>query len=108
MPRVPGGGPEDLREVVFLNRVLRYVPGTSPAIEIESDQRHIEVLIKELGLEQESKGSDMPAVKKTDADIDAESSLPTLPLDEVRRYRSVVMRAAYLTLDRPDIVDAVK
>jgi len=103
-----GGGADDVREVVFLNRVLRYVPGTSPAIEIESDQRHIEMLVKELGLEQESKGLDVPAVKRTDADMDAEAKLPTLPLDEVRRYRSVVMRAAYLTLDRPDIVDAVK
>ena len=40
-----GGDPADDREVVFLNRVLRYVPGTSPAVEIESDQRHVEVLI---------------------------------------------------------------
>ena len=103
-----GCEPDDLREVVFLNRVIRYVPGAAPAVEIESDQRHVELLIKELGLEQESKGLDVPAVKKTDADVDAEAKLPTLPLDEVRRYRSVVMRAAYLTWDRPDIVDAVK
>ncbi|CAK0906615.1 unnamed protein product, partial [Prorocentrum cordatum] len=103
-------GPDsgDAKEVVFLNRVLRYVDGSTPAVEIESDQRHVELLIKELGLENESKGLDVPSVKKTEADIDYEAKLSTLPLDEVRRYRSVVMRAAYLTLDRPDIVDAVK
>ena len=36
---------------------------------------------------------DVPGVKKSDKDIDVEAALPTLPLDEVRRYRSVGMRA---------------
>ncbi|CAK0875118.1 unnamed protein product [Prorocentrum cordatum] len=87
-------GPDsgDAKEVVFLNRVLRYVDGSTPAVEIESDQRHVELPIKELGLENESKGLDVPSVKKTEADIDYEAKLSTLPLDE----------------DRPDIVDAVK
>ncbi|CAK0860922.1 unnamed protein product [Prorocentrum cordatum] len=78
-------GPDsgDAKEVVFLNRVLRYVDGSTPAVEIESDQRHVELLIKELGLENESKGLDVPSVKKTEADIDYEAKLSTLPLDEV-------------------------
>ena len=66
---VLGGSSEDDKEVVFLNRVFRYVPGASPALEIESDQRHVELLIKELGLEKDSNGLDVPAVKKTEADI---------------------------------------
>eukprot|EP00959_Pyramimonas_sp_CCMP1952_P322765 6753976-Pyramimonas_sp.AAC.1 len=40
-------GPEEKgsEEVVFLNRVLRYVRGPGACIENESDQRHVDTLL---------------------------------------------------------------
>ena len=94
--------------MTFLNRVFRYCPGNRPAVELEADQRHVELILKELNLQNESKGVDVPSVKRSADDVIAEQSLPVMPLEDVRRYRSVVMRAAYLSLDRPDIAESVK
>eukprot|EP00971_Amphidinium_carterae_P124306 2462580-Amphidinium_carterae.1 len=46
-------GPEssDDKEVTYLNRVIRYVGGSDPRIEIEHDMRHIEYLMRDLGLQ---------------------------------------------------------
>ncbi|CAK0821586.1 unnamed protein product [Prorocentrum cordatum] len=104
-------GPEekDSEEVVFLNRVLRCVRGPGACIEIESDQRHVDTLLRDHGLEKDSaKGVDVPSSKKSVEDALKELELPVLGAAGVRAYRSGVMRVAYLAQDRPDIGEAVK
>eukprot|EP00971_Amphidinium_carterae_P095644 1892411-Amphidinium_carterae.1 len=46
-------GPDDGddTEVTYLNRVIRYVRGSSPRIEIEHDMRHLDYLMRDLGLQ---------------------------------------------------------
>eukprot|EP00971_Amphidinium_carterae_P040196 788901-Amphidinium_carterae.1 len=45
---VLGPDPEDDVEVTYLNRVLRYVRGSNPRIEIEHDMRHLDYLMRDL------------------------------------------------------------
>eukprot|EP00971_Amphidinium_carterae_P096849 1917081-Amphidinium_carterae.1 len=46
-------GPDDSddTEVTYLNRVIRYVRGSYPRIEIEHDMRHLDYLMRDLGLQ---------------------------------------------------------
>eukprot|EP00971_Amphidinium_carterae_P123339 2442206-Amphidinium_carterae.3 len=46
-----GPDPEDDTEVTCLNRVIRYVRGTHPRVEIEHDMRHLDYLMPDLGLD---------------------------------------------------------
>jgi hypothetical protein len=45
-----GPGPEDSKEITVLNRVLRY---TDQGLEYEADQRHADLLIKEMKIEDQ-------------------------------------------------------
>eukprot|EP00434_Breviolum_minutum_P042976 symbB.v1.2.038276.t1/scaffold5896.1/size48089/1 len=93
----------DDKEVHFLNRLIRV--GThhnQPAVFLEPDRRHVDLLIRNLGLEQ-AKGVDTPDVKKSVDQQMLESRSPILGKELSVKYRSSVMRAAYLSQDRPDI-----
>ena len=49
------------QEAVILNRIVRYVPPNRMAMEIEPDQRHVDILLREHGLDDSrSKGVDTP------------------------------------------------
>ena len=80
------------QEAVILNRIVRYVPPNEPnrmAMEIEPDQRHVDILLREHGLDDSrSKGVDTPRVKKSESQVFA--GLESLPLDRegVRLYGS--------------------
>ena len=98
----------DDKEVHFLNRLIRV--GThhnQPAVFLEPDRRHVDLLIRNLGLEQ-AKGVDTPDVKKSVDQQMLESRSPILGKELSVKYRSSVMRAAYLSQDRPDISHSVK
>ena len=88
----------DACEVRFLNRVIRCVVppfGKAPErIEIEADPRHSELLIKNVGLQTNSKGVNTPGECTRD-------SSPTIKLSpqDSTSYRSNVMRLAYLSAD---------
>ena len=59
-------GPDarDDKELVMLNRVLRYeMTAAGPRMEIEADSRHSELVVKELNLTG-AKGVDTPSIKK--------------------------------------------
>eukprot|EP00971_Amphidinium_carterae_P064556 1279022-Amphidinium_carterae.1 len=56
------------RELVYLHRVIRAVPETG-CMEIESDQRHVGMIVRELGLEPGSRGKDVPSIKMTIAEL---------------------------------------
>ena len=85
----------------ILNRIIRW---TEAGLRIEADPRHVEILIKEMGLE-EANSVNTPGVKDRERDEKNEQ-----PLDraEASLYRSCVARANYLAQDRADIAYAVK
>ena len=92
----------EVQEAVYLNRVLRWLPSLG-RVEIEPDTRHVETVLRDLGL-QESTPVSTPAVRKDNAMV-IRSASTSPPLDDTKTalYRSVVMRINYLSLDRPDL-----
>ena len=99
---------KDDKELSFLNRMIRVDQSSgADCVVLEPDGRHVDLLVKELGLGT-GKGVDTPDVKKS-VDVQLlESRSPPLPAEQVKQYRSLVMRAAYLGQDRADIGHAVK
>ena len=92
-----GGDPGDDKRVRILNRVLEWTDGFG--IVYEADQRHGELIIKELGLSAGGKSVSTPGVKEvSDESVDFNPST----------YRALVARANYLAQDRPDIQYSVK
>ena len=98
--QVIGGGREAAKEGRLLNRVLRY---TEEGWEYEPDQRHAELMVKELGLE-EAKSAATPGEKLKDSEMDDAE----LDARRATQYRQIAARANYLAMDRPDIMYAVK
>ena len=92
---------KDCREISFLNRILRVTPD---GLELEADPKHAQTIIKQLGLNGRTNGVTTPGEKITE-DVDG---MEPLPASDVSFYRSLTMRAAYLSMDRPDIAFAVK
>lgn len=93
-------GPDEgqVNEVRLLNRVLRW---TSAGLEYEADQRHAELIIKELGLEAaRSVSSPYPAEGYPAVEVSK-----TVQGDSVEstKYRGICARMNYLAVDRPDI-----
>ena len=74
-------------------------------IEYEPDPRHAELIVKLLNLES-AKGVTTPSVKKRLEEVLMTS--PQLDALQMRQYRSVVMRAAYLSQDKPDLSYSTK
>ena len=70
--------------------------------ELEADQRHRELIARELGIES-SKGLSTPGIDEPLKEEDVELSDWKL-----KAYRSLAARANYLSLDRPDIQYSVK
>ena len=89
----------DACEVRFLNRVIRWVVppfGKAPErIEIEAVPRHSELLIKNSGLQTNSKGVNTSKERTGDS-----SRTIKLSSQDATSYRSNVMRLAYLSGDR--------
>ena len=80
------------QEAVILNRIVRYVPPNKAnrmAMEIEPDQRHVDILLREHGLDDSrSRGVDTPRVKKSESQVFAGLESPPLDREGVRLYRS--------------------
>ena len=93
-----GGGKDDDKCMRILNRIIRW---TEAGLRIEADPRHVEILIKEMGL-NEANSVKTPGVK------DNENNEQPLDRAEASLYRSCVARANYLGRDRADIAYAVK
>ena len=101
-----GPGPQDGTSMCVLNRVLSF-DKASGILSYEADARHAEHIIKALGLEG-GKSVATPAEKQKPDEVMAAESLPPLGKEESTLYRSLTMRAAYLSSDRADISEAVK
>ena len=103
---VLGAGRDDAEEVRILNRYVRWnSDGERSWIECEPDPRHAELIVVSLNLES-AKGVTTPSVKKRLEEVLA--TPPQLDALQTRQYRSVVMRAAYLSQDRPDLSYSAK
>ncbi|CAK9049785.1 Retrovirus-related Pol polyprotein from transposon TNT 1-94 [Includes: Protease [Durusdinium trenchii] len=99
-------GPEESDGTVMsvLNRILEYNKSTG-TLTYEADPRHAEIIVKQLQLEGAREVS-TPSVKQTGEEAFVET--PPLNHEQAKTYRSLVMRAAYLSLDRGDLCEAVK
>ena len=96
----------DVQEAIYLNRLVRlYPPGAEGGErwEIEADPRHVEILVSQMGLNNESKAVSTPGVRMTDEDdgkgLDAENRAC---------HRPRTMRASYLSQDRCELQFAVR
>ena len=89
------GNKRDLR---ILGRLLSFHQGT---YQMEADPRHVDILIRSFDVQ---KSCVAPGVKSS---ADEEDTTP-LEYDKASLYRSQVMRAAYLSLDRPELSFSVQ
>jgi len=96
------------KEIVVLNRVLRVTKNEGEEVlEYEPDQRHAELIVEELGLTAGNTAA-TPREKKTHKDLPMLLGSPALKGQQVTQFRSLVMRAAFLSQDRADISEATK
>ena len=79
---------------------------TDAGIEYEPDQRHVELIVKESGIDHaRAKACSTPGIKEK---LGVESDLDPLPTGTVTKFRSVCMRINYLAQDRSDIQYSAK
>ena len=90
------------KKFLFLNRVARWTSGN---IEYEADPRHVEKLLRDMGMEG-CRGLTTAGVKPSGEEAEKASAL--LIGDTITLYRSGVARCNYLGVDRPDIAFEVK
>ena len=104
--RVDGsiGKGEQHQEFTVLNRVVSFCE-RSGTVTYEPDPRHAETVLKQLDLEN-CKPVKSPSEKQTATDAAARLAMPTVPPDRVSFFRSLVMRIAFLSQDRPDLAEA--
>eukprot|EP00971_Amphidinium_carterae_P246773 4901143-Amphidinium_carterae.1 len=77
-------------------------------MEIEADQRHVSMILKELGIDAGFRGKDQLSVKMTAAELSQVAATAALTGERVRQYRSLAMRIAYLSLDRADLLESAR
>ena len=102
---IMGGEPRDSQEIRILNRKLSWIGGT---MMYEADDKHQEIICNSLGLKDDSKGLEKPAVRETAEQIADENLNEPLSPEEATKFRATAARANYLSADRPDIGFAVK
>ena len=93
--------PDD--EFRVLNRIIRR---TAAGYEMEGDQRHSEIIVRDLGLTTESKALSVPGRKLTKAELDGEPE--SLSPEDHSDYRARVARCNFMSSDRFDIAYTVK
>ena len=98
----PESGMED--EIQILNRTLRW---TKEGITYEADQRHAEIIIKEMNMKQANTVS-TPTVPESSEEANLRSSSPGMTKNEASRFPGLVARVVYLSLDRPDLQFAAR
>ena len=92
-----GEGDGDDKSVRVLNRVMEW--RDHEGVRYEADQRHADIIVRELGLEEGSKAVKTPGVKEGSGEHAAFSETV---------FRALVARANYLAQGRGDIQFAVK
>jgi hypothetical protein len=95
----PGPGVNDGKSFRILNRIITW---KEDGIHYEVDQRHAEIIIRQLGLRDNSNALSTPGIKASDG------GERRLGERETTLYRAMVARANYLSQDRTDIQFATK
>jgi hypothetical protein len=95
-----GPGPGNSKVLHILNRKL-WIDGSS--LVYEADEEHAKVLCEKLGLREDSKGLDCPAMKAGDSEDEE-----PLEGEALREFRGLAARASYLSMDRIDLMYAAK
>ena len=104
-------GPDtgDAREMRILNRIVRW---TADGLEYEADQRHAEIIVKEMVLETAAKvntpGTRSSAEVRVRSNPDQQPESRQLSAEMSTQYRQLGARANYLATDRGDITFASK
>ena len=93
---------EDDLETTYLNRTLRV---TEQGIEITGDKKHSDILMKEWGLQGQSKEVNTPSLKELD---DNNNSGEELQGEMATKVRRGIARINYMAQDRPDLSAAAK
>ncbi|MDP6494880.1 MAG: reverse transcriptase domain-containing protein, partial [Dehalococcoidia bacterium] len=97
-----GSSPEDCKELMLLNRIVRWVDGKG--VEVEADPRQAERLVAQLGLTGANPLT-TPGVKPTVQELETDD----LIYDERGKvYQGGSARGNYMGLDRPETQFAVK
>ena len=106
--QILGPGRSQLREVRILNRVVGW---SKDGLFYEADQRHAEIVIRDLGLEnakaaptagtrEEQKAASVPT---TGQKVEVVEELLELSAKDSRWFRGVAARCNYLAQDRVDL-----
>ena len=96
----------DVQEAVRLNRLLRLYPPSAEGgerWELEADPRHVEILVSQMGLSNESKVVSTPGVRTIDEEDGKE-----LDAEGGACYRSWTTQASNLSQDRCELQFGVK
>ena len=114
-------GPDPKRHVQQLRVLNRVISWSDDAILYEADQRHAEILVRELGLEGgrpvATPGAREDANKASALFVDENGQVktdgndkdnPLLNAEEATKFRGLAARANYLAQDRPEAKYAVK
>ena len=97
---IMGPDAHDCKAMSILNRIVEWAGN---GISLEADPRHVDIVLRDLGLEK-GKGSDITGSRAEE--IDAEE--PELEMHESTSYRSIAARLNFLAIDRVDIQFACK
>merc|ERR1712079_979706 len=97
-----GPDQKDTKAIRILNRIITW---GDDGIEYEADQRHAEIIIKQMGLREESRSVVTPGEKADTKQVQSERKLGP---KETTLYRAMAARGNYLSQDRGDIKYAVK
>eukprot|EP00971_Amphidinium_carterae_P216949 4306758-Amphidinium_carterae.1 len=103
----PGADSTAPRELEYFHRVTRAVPETQ-SMEIATDQRHIAMIWKELGLDERSSSKDLPSVKLLASELNQLAESSAMSGERIRQYRSLVMRIVYLSIYSADLFECVR
>ena len=90
-----------MKHIRILNIIVSW---TEEGIEIEGDQRHVEICLLDMGLDESSKGVVTPCDKSKKSKYSARK----LEACGGKKYRGLTTRSNYLGQDRSDIQYAVK
>eukprot|EP00973_Karenia_brevis_P036614 5046527-Karenia_brevis.AAC.1 len=99
-----GPGKHDKKQIRVLNRVIAWKPW---GIEYEADQRHTDIIVKQLGL-QKAKAVTSPVMPECVEAVRRREQEEPLNKADSSQYRGLAARLNYLAQDRPDLQYAAK
>ena len=98
-----GPEPQDDKQAVLLGRIVKV---TEEGFECEADPRHREVIVKEFGFDENTKGAVTAGSKEDYGDeLDCGDELGK---SEAKSFRSLAARMNFVAVDMPDIQFSVK